>query len=370
MPVRSLAITDVQCWPVQQPHDRRVYVVLKVTTDAGITGWGELRVQMDAAAVVRALEACREVLIGQDAVAVEPLRRVLENRRQVEEGEGAVVQAGINMAQLDILGKASSAPAYEVLGGPTRNKARALAPLVGDTDDALLASLTQIQKAGYRAARVPLTIPTGPIRGRGFFERTRQLFDRLRSASSGDVDFVLDCAGRTTHAEAAALASAMEGFHLLWLDEPMSRIQVKALSGLGEESATPIGWGRDATANSEFQDLLRQDAVDVLRPDIGRMGITAIRKAAAIAETYYVAMAPSHEGGPIGTAAALHVAASIPNFFIQEVPFAFHDADRNMRRELAGDLESPQDGFLPLPVGPGLGVTISESALQKYRIKV
>jgi galactonate dehydratase len=88
---------------------------------------------------------------------------------------------------------------------------------------------------------------------------------------------------------------------------------------------------------------------------------------AVIAETYYIAAAPYHDGGPIATAAALQLAASIPNFFIQQIPLAA-EADSRMRAEIAGaGLETVKDGFAALPTGPGLGITVNEEALKKYR---
>lgn len=368
MPASQPVITNLQIWPVCEPHGRRCYVIIRVDTDAGIDGWGEVAVRADAGAVVKDLETCRHRLIGQDASRVEHVQRLLEDKAPGTQLKD--VLAGVNMAQLDILGKLCRAPAYLVLGGPTRSKVRAMAPLTGQNEETLLASLAQARQAGFRAMRIPLLLTDGPTRGRSFFDRVRKQLDRFRSASGGEIDFVLDCAGRTTPSDAVSLARALEYFHLLWLDEPTSQIQQKALSSLGEEAATPIGWGLIATDIPEFQDLLRQDAVDVLRPDVARFGITSIRKAAAIAETYYVAVAPRHAGGPLGTAAALQIAASIPNFFIQEVPFPGEEADRRMRRDLAGDLETPKDGFFSLPTAPGLGITISEDALRKHSIKV
>jgi galactonate dehydratase len=370
MATPPLVITGVEYWPIQQPVDKRTYVVIRISTDASIDGWGEIAVRSDAAPIVQRLEAARTVLIGQDALRVEHVRDLLVGRSNESHAEANAVQSAVNMAQIDLLGKISRSRACETMGGPTRGKARALAALPAGDESQLLGWLAQARQAGFRAVKVPITLPAGPVRGRDFFRGTRRLFDQMRAASGGEMDFVLDCAGSTTPAEAAALASLMQDFHLLWLDEPVGRVQQQAFRGLVDESVTAIGWGRDVTANSEFQDLLRQDAVDVLRPDISAFGVTRTRKAAALAETYYVAMAPSHRGGPIGTAAALHVAASIPNFFIQEVPFAVQEPDRAMRRELAGELESPQDGFLTLPTGPGLGVMVNDDVLNRYRIRL
>jgi galactonate dehydratase len=117
-----------------------------------------------------------------------------------------------------------------------------------------------------------------------------------------------------------------------------------------------------------FQDLLRADAIDVVRPDLGRLGISQARRISAVAEPYYVAVAPFHDGGPIATAAALNLAASLPNFFIQQVPYPGAEEDRRMRARIASqEVETITDGFLQLPRGPGLGITVDESALSEYR---
>jgi galactonate dehydratase len=131
---------------------------------------------------------------------------------------------------------------------------------------------------------------------------------------------------------------------------------------------TPLGFGRDVREASAFQDLLREGVVDILRPDLHRYGISRIRQIATLAETYYVAVAPHHDGGPIATAAALHLAASLPNFFIQHIPWSAAEADRRMREELVSQpIEAVRDGFAQLPGGIGLGIEVNEKALEKYR---
>jgi len=259
---------------------------------------------------------------------------------------------------------------YEVLGGPTREKARALANLHGATESELKRSLASAKAAGFRAFLVPLLVPGSPMRGRTFYSETLRLLESLRSAAGDDADFVLDCGGGATASEGASLADIFERFHLLWLDEPTAEINYGAFAKIADENVTPVGTGRNFDSNVRFQDLLRQDAIDVLRPDLCRLGVSEIRKGAALAEVYYVAMAPYHRGGPIATAAALHAAASIPNFFVQEIPRPEDERDLGMRRELVGaDIETPTDGFLELPEGPGLGITLNQDAVAKYEVK-
>ena len=152
--------------------------------------------------------------------------------------------------------------------------------------------------------------------------------------------------------------------HPLWLDEPCELTNLAAIRKIASERVTPLGFGRSVNRAPIFQDLLREDIIDVFRPDLARNGITQIRKFAALAEANYIAVAPYHDGGPIATAAALHLAASLPNFFIQQLAVPQAEADRQFRAELAGaGLEAVSGGYLTLPAGPGLGLKINPSKL-------
>ena len=168
--------------------------------------------------------------------------------------------------------------------------------------------------------------------------------------------------------DAASVAASLERFHLLWFDEPCPVTNLRTIAKISEETVTPLGFGRDIAHPSVFQDLLREGVVDVLRPSLHLQGINRIRQIAAMAETYYVAVAPNHDGGPIATAAALHLAASLPNFFIQHIPWLADERDRRMRSELVSQpIETVRDGFAALPTGSGLGIEVNESALEKYK---
>jgi galactonate dehydratase len=359
-------ISDVKAWALRQPQDRRAFVVVRIDTEIGVSGWGEASPGADPAATARAVEAARPHLAGRDAASAEAVRLHLSKSLAGSPREVASVQAAVSMALGDILGKLSKAPLYDVLGGATRTKVRALAALLGRTEAEWLDSLREARSAGFRAVAVPLSIPEGPVRGRGFYRRVRESLEKLRAAAE-DVDFALDCGERVSGAEAAVLARELETFHLLWIEAPA--LPPRALADVGAESAAPVGHGRTLLEVADFQELLRDDAIDAARPDIALWGPAQVRKAAALAETYYVAVAPYHSGGPVATAAALQADASIPNFVLQEVPFPADDRDRKMRRELAGaELEAVKDGFLALPAGAGLGVAVDPDALARYRI--
>ncbi len=349
-----LEITAVRAFPVREPVSRRAYTVIKVETRSGPHGYGET-----GAVAPADLARASELVRLRQASEFEVIRPLLASLPGL--------QAAINMALLDILGKHAKAPVYQVLGGPTRHKARALAPLEGDSGDALRDSCRRARDAGFRAFSVPLPPVQSPNQGQAFILAVRRRLEALRGDTGENTDFVLDGGGSLTPSDGAGLAAAFEKFHLLWLDEPCPLASLGALRKIAAERVTPIGFGRQVHRAGEFQNLLREDAIDVLRPDIALNGISAIRRMAAIAETYYIAVAPHHQGGPVATAAALHLAACLPNFFIQQVPLPQADEDRRMRAALAGPVETVSDGFLALPAGPGLGITVDEQALEKYK---
>lgn len=335
---------------IREPVSGRTYTVVRLETASGIVGYGE------CAAIPRSeLDAANEAVLGLPPTAMETVRVRLASHPRVS--------AAVNMAMLDIVGKMAGAPVYQVLGGPTRNKVRALAALARASDE----DVRRARAEGFRA----FTVSAGPAQarnqGQAFVLGVKERLEALRQAAGPGTDFVLDGAGALSPGDASSLAGALERFHLLWFDEPCALANLSAARKISEECVTPVGYGRWIERAGEFQDLLRESMVDVVRPDIRRHGITGVRRIAAAAETYYVAVAPYHDGGPIATAAALHLAASLPNFFIQQIPWSADEKDRQMRAELtSGPIEVVRDGYIPLLTAPGLGIRVNEEALRKY----
>jgi galactonate dehydratase len=348
---RDHLISEVRVFPLREPGSRRSYTVVQVRTRSGITGLGECG-PITAADV----ENARTALVGKAATAYQFL------------STGTSLDGAINMALIDITAKACSTPVYRLLGGPTRVKARALARLRGENDSELAASLEQTIRNGYKAFQVPLPPLTGRNQGQAFDKAVRARMDVLRKAGGEGIDFVLDGAARLTPGDAGSVAASLERFHLLWFDEPCSVSNLQTVRKISDETVTPLGFGRTVQEASLFQNLLHEGCVDILRPDLSSYGISRIRQTATLAETYYVAVAPNHEGGPVATAAAIHLAASLPNFFIQHVPQPLTDPDRSMRQEIVSQpVETVRDGFLSLPSGSGFGIEVNEAALNRYR---
>jgi galactonate dehydratase len=341
---RDHPIASLDAYPVREPVSGRAWTMIRLRTASGLTGWGEgPRVTPADIAKARAAVASRSATAWATMPDAGPL------------------QAAVETAMLDIAAKAAKAPLYRFLGGPTRFKVRALTSCGDDR-------LSSAVSAGFKAVQVTLPPPPARNLGRAYHAAVLDRMDKLRGTAPAGVNFVLGGNAALSAGDAASIAAELARFHLLWFDEPAPLRNYATIRKIADESVTPLGFGRTVSDGSACQDLLREGIADVLRPDLSRAGISGIRRIAALAETYYVAVAPNHEGGPVGTAAALHLAASLPNFFIQHIPLPEADEDRRMRAALvAQPVETVRDGFAALPAGPGLGIEVNEDALGRYK---
>ena len=343
-----MKITTLDSYTVHEGPSNRTYTLLKISTAEGVSGWGE-SVSISPASLARA----RSLIVGQEESRYDYLTRQFA---------GDPISAALNMALLDLAGKTSNVPVFQLLGGPTRNKVRAITYL--ENDAALDTLLAQGHRAFLTPVEVPRTITSRPRAIAAAADR----FAALRQKAGDNVDFTADGRSRLPSAEASDLAVALEPFHPLWFDQPCSEANTAILQRISSESVTPLGFGKDMNQIGEIQSLLRDGLVDIVRLPVSKMGITPIRRAAAIAETYYVAVAPFHaSGGPVATAAALHLAACLPNFFIQQIPAVTNADERKLRDDLAGTaIENVKEGYLSLSMAPGLGLNINESILRRF----
>ncbi len=349
-----LAITSFRAWRLREPVSGRRYTVVRLQSQSGDAGYGEGG-PADGARIAEGKAA----VTGRRASESEFIRSRLNGLPAME--------AAVSNAMLDLLCRAKKVPVYQFLGGPTRFKARLLAQLEGVDEASIAAPLERARRNGFQAFTMPAP-PRGSMdRLQDYVDNVRRRVTRMQAMVPGGGEWVLDGAGAMTPGDAATVANALEKNHLIWFDEPTSVLTSDGLAKIGDKSVMPIGLGRKVHDIPTFQNLLRWGAANVLRPSLGINSLAKIKRMAAIAETHYVAVAPYHGGGPIGTLAGIHLAASLPNSFIQEVPIPASDRDASMRAELlSGYREAAVDGFAALLNKPGLGVEVNEKALDQY----
>jgi len=349
-----LTITGLRAWRLKEPVSGRRYTVVKLESRGGTIGFGE-GAQIHGSDIAEAKTA----VVGRRSTETEFIRHALDRIPAME--------AAVTNAMLDLTSRSTNVPIYQFLGGPTRYKARVLAHLEGETDEALSAALLLSKALGFKAFAFPVPARDALWRMQVYVDAIRKRFETLKATGGADTDYVLDGRESLTPGDASFIATSLERSHLIFLDEPTTVLTNDALSRISDESVMPLGLGRNLHDVATFQNLLRWGCVDILRPSVGLNSIPKIRRMAAVAETHYVAVGPHHSGGPIGTLSAIHLAASLPNFYIQHVPQPAAEQDRAMRAELtSGNRETAVDGFAQLINKPGLGLDVNEQVLNKY----
>jgi galactonate dehydratase len=352
-------ITEVTTHVLGTPWRDLTFV--QVHTDEGLTGVGETRMLGHTQALLGYLaEASGNHVVGSDPFDVESLVRRMKYGDYGRAGE--IVMSGIGcveMACWDIVGKALGQPVWRLLGGKVNERIKAYANgwyTVERTPGEFQAAARRVVERGYRALKFD---PFGAGRMElDHEERMRAvgLVEAVRDAVGPEVEILVEMHGRFAPHEAIRVAGLLEPFAPAWIEEPVPPENLKALAKVAAHTPLPIATGERIHDRLEFRELFENGSVDVIQPDIGHTGgILEVRKLAAWAEAHYVMVAPHNVGGPVLTAANLHLAACTPNFKIQE---HFNDfADEEVKQAAPG-VPEVIDGAFDLPTAPGLGVEL------------
>jgi galactonate dehydratase len=340
-----------------------------VRTDDGLEGVGEVRMINETEALLGYLsEAVPVHVLGADPFAIEALIQRMWRREYARAGQIAMsALAVLEIACWDIVGKALDQPVYRLFGGPVREKIKAYANgwyTVERTPEEFQEAARRAVGKGYRALKLdPFGAGTWELEAE---ERSRalELVAAVRDAVGPMVEILIEMHGRFTPSQAVSIARDLEPFRPSWIEEPVPPENIAALKKVSERVAIPVASGERIHARDEFRELFELQAADVIQPDLTMCGgIAETRRIAAWAEAYYMLVAPHNVGGPVSTAAALHLAAATPNFKIQE---HFNDFDEPYVKDAAPGNPDVVDGCFPLPPGPGLGVTIDEDVVREH----
>jgi galactonate dehydratase len=343
---------------------------VELRTDEGLTGVGEVRMLGHTDALLGYLaEAEKRYILGADPFAIEALVGRMYRGDYARAGEIAMSAiACVELACWDIVGQALGQPVHRLLGGAVRQRIPAYANgwyTVEREPSEFAAAARAVVERGYRALKLD---PFGP----GWLEldraerlRSIALVEAVRDAVGPDVDVLVEMHGRFTPAVAIALARDLEPFAPGWIEEPVPPENLRALAKVAARVGMPVATGERLHTRYDFRELFELQAADVIQPDITHLGgLWETRKLAATAETSYVLVAPHNVGGPVATAANLHLAACTPNFKIQE---HFNDfADAWVRDVAPGLPEVGDDGCFPVPDAPGLGVRVDWDAVAEH----
>ncbi len=328
---------------------KNTWVFVKISTDAGVTGWGEMLKDDAKACAAGALDVAN-YLVGQDPC------RVVHHWQAINRGSfykggpiKTAIQSGIDQALWDIKGKVYGVPVYKLLGGPTRDRIRVYGVMTESN------GVTAIKVGLSGKKRTPFKYNEGQL----FVEEVVERFKALRERVGKGVDIGIDFHGAIQPPTAIVLMKAIEPYYPWFYEEIVQPQNVDVMAELARKTHIPIATGERIFTKWGFREILEKRAATIIQPDICYAGgITELRLIAGMAEAYYTPLAPHNPQGPCSLAASLQIAASIPNFLIQERGDAEH------MDILAKPLPAVKDGYRPLPTEPGLGITIDENKLK------
>jgi galactonate dehydratase len=393
-----MKITEVK--PILCHGAFRTWTFVKVSTDAGITGWGDATEWVRAQGHAKIIEEdLTPLVLGQNPFDIESLWQKMWVASYVGGKDLSLAMTGIETALWDIVGKALGAPVYTLLGGKCYDRLRLYydfcdsygASLVGDAvrteGDASLRGVAMqarlIKEQHFTALKMhPVGLAPRPAITRAAslqaIRATVEKVRTIREVVGDDVDICLDVHNTLDLPSSMALAKALEPYHLLFLEDPIRQDESPgSYKRLAESTATPIGTGENLYTVWDFRDYLEIGALDVALPDFCHTGILQGKKIAALAEAYHLPLVPHNPNSPLSTIISAHLCANLPNFLALEYisdPLEPAWRDTVMTPALGSLVK---DGHLEVPTGPGWGVEIHEEELAKhpyqevwYRVKM
>lgn len=343
--------------------ERQNWLFVFVETDAGITGVGEASLEGLERTVDAAVHELGRYLIDQN-----PQRIVHHWQSMFRHNfwRGGVIlnsaMSGMEQALWDIRGKSLDVPVYALLGGPTRDRIRAYTHCHGATPQEAVDAALQIVRNGFTAFKMGVS----NVHAEDDREAARLAVQRVaavREAVGPEIDIMLDNHGRAIPPDAVELMAALEPYQLLFYEEPTPPDNIHVIARLRQAgSSVPLATGERLFTKFGFRELLEEQLVDFIQPDICHAGgILEMHAISAMAEAYYVKVAPHNPNGPVATMASIHLAASIPNFLILE-----QARQTGAWEDIAGQTTTVVDGYFQVPTAPGLGVTLDESAFARH----
>ena len=364
-------------------------VFTEIETDAGISGFSETVLKRFSRTVAAGIVELGQNLLGQDPRPIEDIyEKLYRDSFWVGGPLHATLISALEIALWDLRGRELGQPLYRLFGGPTRARVPLYAHCQGgDTPAQFAANVRARQQQGYRAIKttLPRFYGSGAAAGqsysgtRGAIDRSHKeteflppntlaeiadYFAAARDAVGAEMGLALDCHGRLSPAVAVRLAELLAPHELLFIEEPVPPEDIGALAWVNARSPLPIAAGERSATIYDAARYMSERAVSIYQPDVVNCGgLSQARKMAAIAEAHYVSVAPHNPNGALCSAASLHLAASIPNFYLMETIGSEEDA--RLFGEIVDQPLTMEDGHWLLPEGPGLGMAPKRAALEK-----
>jgi galactonate dehydratase len=346
----------------------RNYLFVKLTTDTGLTGLGEASLEWQELAVQSLLhEWVRDRVIGADPSAIEAIVDALI--RDQYQGGSTILTAisGVEIALWDLLGKSCGLPVYQLLGGRARERLPSYANgwYGGATAPEAYAERARAAvRRGFTALKFDPFGTAWMDLDRAQFASAEALVASVRAAVGDGVELMIEGHGRLSAPAAIAIGRRLAPYRPAWFEEPVPPLALNRLAEVRAALEVPITVGERLYTLEEQALAMSLGAVDILNLDIAHCGgLHVARRAAAIARTRDVRLAPHCSIGPVALCAAIHFGWATPEVLVQE---DFSSFDVPWRDELVRGWNLAEPGGFALPSAPGLGIELDEAACARH----
>jgi L-alanine-DL-glutamate epimerase-like enolase superfamily enzyme len=355
--------TPAAGWALELGHDDVVHTLVSVHTDEGVTGLGS--VYSHDALVRAAIDVLAPLVIGEHALEPERVSEKLHQHTFWLGRGGTLTHAisGLDIALWDILGKVTGQPVGRLLGGRYRERVRPYASILMQEPQLLGERLEQLGQAGFAAFK----IGWGPF-GRRSDRLDEQIVSRAREAVGADALLMVDAGasdGFWPHGYKWALRTAgmLAAYGVEWFEEPLPPDALEDYVDLRRAALVRIAGGEALTRRQSFLPWLRARAFDIVQPDVTKVGgLSEQRRIAHVAESYGIGFVGHGWNTAVGLAADLQLASALPCTELIEYKAGSPYVDELTIEGFALD----SDGMLPVPDGPGLGITLDPEAVARY----
>ncbi|MFC6769093.1 mandelate racemase/muconate lactonizing enzyme family protein [Natrinema soli] len=367
---RDVEITDVQTTIVDGNYP---WTLVRVYTDAGIVGNGE---SYWGAGEQEIIERMAPFLEGENPLDID---RLYEHLVQKLSGEGSIAGkaisaiSGIELALHDVAGKILEVPAYQLIGGKYRDEMRMYCDChteeEADPDACADEAERVVEELGYDALKFDLDVPSGHEKDRANrhlrgpeIEHKAEIVEKVTERIGDRADVAFDCHWSFSAGSAHRLTERLEEYDIWWLEDPIPPENHDVQAEVTKRTATPITVGENVYRDHGNRRLLEEQAVDIVAPDVPRVGgMRQTRKIADLADLYYVPVAMHNVSSPIGTMASIHVGAAIPNSLAVE----YHSYELGWWSDLVEE-DIIHEGYADVPEKPGLGLTLDLDAVEEH----
>ena len=341
--------------------------IVRIRTDSGLSGVGQSACWAYPEAVDRIVRVFASHLVGQDPLRTEHHWQFLYRMGPFRGSALSGALSAVDIALWDIKGKHFQAPVWQLLGGIVRDKIRLHLLMGGNTPGEVRRRAKAAAAEGFTAVKLdPIPDGYGDMTLERLVSDTRDNVAAAREGAGKDVDIILEIHRKLTPMNAIALAEALVEFHPLFYEDPVQIDSIQSQGEIAKRITIPVANGERMHSIWEFRELLAGGGPQYVRPDLGLAGgITHVKKIAALAESYHCAVVTHNFLGPVLTAAAVQIDASVPNFVVQE----YSKGDEGAHNRVYKTAYRRKGGYIPVVDAPGIGVELDEKLLAQSKFE-